>query len=258
MSAAATMTKAKPTASPTAVVMSLLLLVSLSVFNNLVYKFTQDLDGTYTYNTASSQLSVEVIKLTISAFTHAQTGEDTRSALHSGLNTKVCGFIAFLSVSYAFTNQLLFSIMLVADPGILSLFKVRVAKQRALDSICLTNSLHSSQSFTPVIVALLNRLVYSQHLTLDSYVIILIMCLGVSTVTSSADRYDTSAITLMMLSTLISSLNMVVNARIFSVTDLSMPLINCLMYASGAFVNLFIFLLDSRSGGRPFFEGYRR
>ena len=81
--------------------------------------------------------------------------------------------------------------------------------------------------------------------SLDSYVTILIMCLGVSTVTSSAGLYSVPALLLIGLSTLLSSLNMVVNARLLhpSVTSLSMPLINCAMYSCGAVVNLFLFLL---------------
>lgn len=143
--------------------------------------------------------------------------------MRSGLNFKACAFLVFLSVSYAFTNQLLFSIMVVADPGILSLFK----------------------SFTPVVVALLNGAMFSSRLSLDSYATILIMCLGVSTVTSSSGAYAAPALLLMGLSTLLSSLNMVVNARLLhpSVTALSMPLINCAMYSCGAVVNLFLFLL---------------
>ena len=133
--------------STTEVVSSLLLLVAFSVLNNLVYKLTQTPDGkSYTYNTHSLQLNVEVIKLCISFLqARASPSPPTNSIageLRSGLNFKACAFLLFLSISYACTNQMLFSIMVVADPGILSLFK----------------------SFTPVIVALLNRAMYSSRL----------------------------------------------------------------------------------------------
>ena len=54
----------KSTTTKTAVLSSLLLLVTFSVINNLVYKLTQTPDGaSYTYNTHSSQLNVELIKV---------------------------------------------------------------------------------------------------------------------------------------------------------------------------------------------------
>ena len=143
----------------------------------------------------------------------------------------------FLSISYAIGNQMVFKIMHVADPGILSLIK----------------------STAPVIVAVLNFVLYKKVLSIPQLQCAILLMCGLIAVTNppcekDANMYTFFSLALMAANTGLSALNSVVNANALKELQMSMPLQNMTLYMFGFAVNMILYLVTST--GEGFFFGY--
>ncbi|GMI02742.1 hypothetical protein TrLO_g5666 [Triparma laevis f. longispina] len=215
----------------------------------MVYSYTQDSNGNYMYNTASSQVTVEVIKLIMSfigEYYEIRNDNNTKFLSHlktsisTSLTTKVFLQISFLTFSYLISNALIFTILSLTSPGLFSLFK----------------------SFTPVIVALLNYVIFKRSIEHSKIVVIFIMFFGIilatqeSQSTPSNSSSSNPTIYLILIQLLISSLNMVTNGHLLlpSTTSLSINQINIMMYSLGGLLNFVLYFVHSSE--KSFFEGY--
>ncbi|GMI43059.1 hypothetical protein TrCOL_g8095 [Triparma columacea] len=215
-----------------------------------MFKFSQS-NGGYEYNTASSMVIVEFIKLLMAASLHTKDVTDggaikmsfselyqsTRREVQAHIDAHIIKTYAFLAVSYAVCNQMVFWIMSVADPGIFSLVK----------------------SSSPMLVAGMNLLVYKKKLSGEQWKCVVLLICGLIPVTSascdaSKVAYTFSSYLLMGSNTAWSALNSVVNANALKELKMTLPMQNMILYAMGVCINLIIYLFTSTGGG--FFSGY--
>ncbi|GMI13036.1 hypothetical protein TrVE_jg4287 [Triparma verrucosa] len=223
---------------------SFILLVLFSSASTLIYTYSIDETTGYVYNTASSQVSVEVIKFTISLLgeynDHSSSSSSRQkflphlaSSISSSLTPNVFLLILFLSFSYLVSNYLLFEIMRITPAGTFSLFK----------------------SFTPCVVSLLSFFLLRSPLPPSRLLTILIMLLAL-TLTTTPETSSPQSLLLLTFQLTLSSLNMVLNGHLLSpsTTPLTIPKINLLMYSLGSLLNYVLYLL--RPSPLPFFHSY--
>ena len=230
--------------------------VALSVTTHMAYRLSQR-GGSYEYNTMSAMCVVEFFKLLIS-LVHYHKGrhhqgqlpvfqEDSLKSALRNVSPTVYKTYAALALSYAVYNQLMFSVMNVADPGTFSLLK----------------------SFTSFLVSLLNFFLFGEALTELQWFCVVIQIFGVVPVIIKSEcnhddhnvgdavelSYRAVDLILMVFCCLMASLNTVYNAAVVKKVDVPVSLQNILLYSFGVLINT-VFYFVYTSGSDSFFHGF--
>ncbi|GMH67548.1 hypothetical protein TL16_g04705, partial [Triparma laevis f. inornata] len=231
--------------------LSFIFLVLVSVAVQLMYKFSQKSGGGYEYNTMSSMAITELVKFLMACYAQRSIFKEKcgdlsvrqfleKSVEEIKLHSENSGFLKvyiFLGISYAVGNQMVFKIMHVADPGILSLIK----------------------STAPMLVAAMNFLIYRKTQTVPQMQCVILLLCGLIAVTNppcdaKANTYTFFSFALMGSNTLLSAVNSVINANALKELKMSMPMQNMVLYMIGFAANLVFYWFTSSSEG--FFHGF--
>ncbi|KAI8586028.1 nucleotide-sugar transporter-domain-containing protein [Geranomyces variabilis] len=251
------MTVLKVIANKSAAALAFAALVAIQTSVGLVYRFSQQTNGSYAFSQASALAISEVIKFFIAAvmFHHSMRdrsdypspGVGTRTSrlrnlyaeLRAQLSNRLLALLAGLALSYAINNHVAFALYQLADPGTIQLVK-------------------SGSTF---ISAIFLCLALGRHVSKLQWLAILLQASGLI---STQYREDSDATvqplctySFLLLSTTITSVNSCWNDYLCKNYSASLPAQNMGLYASGAVINIVIFCFKSAFGDEPgFFAGY--
>lgn len=198
------------------------------------------------YNTNSAMTIVELVKFLLSFAQHAKTSKSTFQEIFFELQhveKKVVVNYFLLALSYAVYNQLIFVVLKLTDPGTFSLFK----------------------SLSPLLVGVLNWIVFGGRLTHLQCLIILMQFLGIIPVVLSVDSENGSSkldvelqdFILIMFVCFMASFNTVYNAAMIKKEVAPVTIQNMILYAFGAGINfLFYHVFQETNHKQSFFYGY--
>lgn len=222
--------------------------VFLAITTQVTFKLSQNRHGAYEYNTMSAMTVAECMKLIISVV-HHMTADKALDMQVSGIaqellqvDLTVYQTYFLMAVSYAVYNQLVFAVMVVAEPGTFSLLK----------------------SFTPAIVSIINCIFgYGNVLTYQQFYAVLIQVFGIITVIGTSagagsfqSQYDLNEVLLLLITVAMGSINTVYNAKVVKELSLSITLQNMILYLFGAITNFCFYLIFSTPDTGGFFHGY--
>jgi len=223
---------------------SFILLIFLVVLTQAFFKISQR-NGSYEYNTVSAMVVVECVKLLLCCGQLCyENGWNLASFIHCYKIVPLQLYLSYacLALFYAIYNQLIFSVMAVADPGTFTLFK----------------------STTPAIVSFLNWAIFRQSFNQIQLYCIFIQLFGIISLSASSDSdktyftYGTSNLILILFTITFGSFNTVYNASVVKKSTELCPLYiqNSILYASGMVFNLVFYLLMRKQDDESFFYGY--
>lgn len=222
-----------------------ILLIAVSVCNTAVFKLSQN-GGEYQYNTISAMVVVESIKLCISfgQCLYANGGDlesSTRNIRETP--TRTVRAYAFLALSYAGYNQLIFAALKDVDPGTFSLFK----------------------SLIPAVVGLMNWVSFGHTMSKLQMLCLTIQMLGIVPVIMTKDlvgksvaAYSKNSILVMISIIVYGSFNTVYNAAVVKKESESVPVYvqNSVLYGAGSVLNCLFYFCTKTPERSHFFFGY--
>jgi len=223
---------------------SLIILVFLVVVTQIFFKLSQR-NGSYEYNTVSAMVVVECVKFLLCCAQLCYENDwHLSSFIHRYKIVPLQLYLSYvcLALCYAIYNQLIFSVMAVADPGTFTLFK----------------------STTPAIVSFFNWAIFRQPSTQIQLYCIFIQIFGIISLSVSSDSdktyftYGTSNLILIVVTITFGAFNSVYNASIVKKSIMICPLYiqNSILYASGMVFNLVFYLYMRKQDDKSFFYGY--
>ncbi|GAB5357804.1 hypothetical protein AAMO2058_000405900 [Amorphochlora amoebiformis] len=201
----------------------------------LFFRLSQ-IGGKYQYNTASAIAVTEAIKLAMSGGFYYSEGERKLPSWSLTMS------YTFLALSYAINNQLAMYILTAMGTGMLTVGK---SASPVLTALCMW-TLFSDERFVQLQCIL--------------FVIITMGLLALFSPTGDSGS-STLALAWLVLSTFVTTINGVFNARVLQKGECSMHMQNMLLYSQGFVFNLVLYISGVNATGKGmqdqgFFDGY--